>query len=241
MHFGLPIIATGSVTTSAASLYYATVAVRSQWLGRTYWRGRIDTNSVALTFDDGPSPETEGVLDVLAEHNLRATFFMVGREVERFPGIAQRVLAQGHEVGNHSYSHPFYVFQRAAETRNQVRRAQDVIAETVGVIPVLARPPFGVRTPAYFRATSALGLETVQWDVAGFDWKRISPRQIADNVLRKVRAGSIILLHDGDSSGKQDRKKTVEALPLIIKGLKKRDLRIAPLSQLLPERICARE
>jgi peptidoglycan/xylan/chitin deacetylase (PgdA/CDA1 family) len=241
MRFELPIIATGSLAIGAASLYYATVAVRSQWLGRTYCRGRSDTKSVALTFDDGPSPDTNGILDVLAAHHLSATFFMVGREVERFPGVAQRVLAQGHEVGNHSYSHPLYVFQRSSETRNQVRRAQDVIAKTVGVAPRVSRPPFGVRTPAYFGATRAVGLQTVQWDVAGFDWKRISPRQIADNVLRKVRAGSIILLHDGDSSGKQDRKKTVEALPLIIKGLKNRDLQIVPLSQLLPERIYARE
>jgi peptidoglycan/xylan/chitin deacetylase (PgdA/CDA1 family) len=73
----------------------------------------------------------------------------------------------------------------------------------------------------------------VQWDVAGFDWKRINPKQIADSVLRKVRAGSIILLHDGDSSGKQDRKNTVAALPLIIEGLRQRDLQIAPLSQML--------
>jgi peptidoglycan/xylan/chitin deacetylase (PgdA/CDA1 family) len=92
-----------------------------------------------------------------------------------------------------------------------------------------------VRTPAYFRATRALGLQTVQWDVAGFDWKRINPKQIADSVLRKVRAGSIILLHDGDSSGKQDRKNTVAALPLIIEGLRQRDLQIAPLSQMLPK------
>ena len=221
----------------AASLYYATYSVRSQWLGRTYWRGRRDRNAVALTFDDGPSPDTEGILDVLAEHNLSATFFMIGREVESFPGIAQRVFAEGHEVGNHSYSHPFYLFQRSSEARAQVKRAQDVIAATIGVTPMLARPPYGVRTPAYFGATRALGLHTVQWDVAGFDWKRHSPSQIADNVLRKVRAGSIILLHDGDSSGKQDRKNTVEALPLIIKGLRDRDLQIAPLSQLLPEKI----
>jgi len=229
-------IVTGSLAMVAASLYYATYGVRSQWLGRTHWRGRTDTNAVALTFDDGPSPDTEGILDVLAEHNLSATFFMVGREVESFPGIAQRVFAEGHEVGNHSYSHPHYLFQRSSETRDQVRRAQDVIAETIGVRPTLARPPFGVRTPAYFRATRAFNLLTVQWDVSGFDWKRRGPREIADNVLRKVRPGSIILLHDGDSSGKQDRKKTVAALPLIIKGLKHRDLEIAPLSQLLPER-----
>jgi peptidoglycan/xylan/chitin deacetylase (PgdA/CDA1 family) len=237
MRFGLPIIAAGSLAMGAASLYYATVAVRSQWLGRTYWRGRRDRNAVALTFDDGPSPETVGILEVLAEHNLSATFFMVGREVESFPGIAQRVFAEGHEVGNHSYSHPFYLFQRPSETLAQVKLAQDIIAETIGVAPMLARPPYGVRTPAYFGATRALGLHTVQWDVAGFDWKRHSPTQIGDNVLRKVRPGSIILLHDGDSSRKQDRKNTVAALPLIIKGLRDRDLQIAPLSQLLPEKI----
>jgi peptidoglycan/xylan/chitin deacetylase (PgdA/CDA1 family) len=234
MRFGLPIISMGSAL-AAASFYYATYSVRSQWLGRTYWHGRRDGNAVALTFDDGPSPDTENILDVLAEHHVNATFFMVGREVESFPGIAQRVLAEGHEVGNHSYSHPLYLFQRASQTRAQVQRAQDVIVETIGVKPMLARPPYGVRTPGYFGATHSLGLLTVQWDVAGFDWKRISPSQIADNVLRKARPGSIILLHDGDSAGRQDRKTTVAALPLIIKGLRERDLQIAPLSQLLPE------
>ena len=108
-----------------------------------------------------------------------------------------------------------------------------MIADATGITPKLARPPCGVRTPAYFSATGAFGLHTVQWDVAGLDWKRISPKQIADNVLRNTRPGSIILLHDGDSTGKQDRKNTVEALPLIIKGLRGRDLEIAPLSQLL--------
>src|ERR1700716_1483167 len=98
MRFGLPIMATGSLALGVAGLYYATYSVRSQWLGRTHWRGRRDGNEGGLTFDDGPSPDTEAVLDVLAEHNLMATFFMVGRQVESFPGIAQRVFAEGHEV-----------------------------------------------------------------------------------------------------------------------------------------------
>ncbi len=237
MRLGLPILATGSVAMATASLYYATVAVRSQWLGRTCWRGRRDRNAVALTFDDGPSPDTERILDVLGAREASATFFMIGREVESFPDIAQRVLAEGHEVGNHSYSHPFYLFQRAAETHAQIRHTQNVIAETIGVRPQMVRPPYGVRTPAYFRVTRALGLQTVQWDVAGFDWKRITPKQIADHVLRKAQPGSIILLHDGDSAGRNVRKNTVEALPMIIRGLRQRDLQIAPLSQLLSDEL----
>src|SRR5258706_1675067 len=211
MRFGLPILAASSVAMAAAGMYYATVAVRSQWLGRTYWRGRRDRNAVALTFDDGPSPDTERILDVLRAYEASATFFMVGREVESFPGIAQRVVAEGHDVGNHSYSHTSYLFQRAAETQNQISRAQSVIAQTIGVRPLIARPPYGVRTLAYFRATRDLGLQTVQWEVAGFDWRQITPRQIADNVLRKSRPGSIILLHDGDSEGKGSRKNTAES------------------------------
>ena len=237
MPFGLLILATAPPAISAAGFYYATVSARSQWLGRTNWRGRRDINLVALTFDDGPSPDTEDILDVLAEHRVRATFFMVGREVERFPVIAQRVLAEGHEVGNHSYSHPVYLLQRSGGTLDQLKRAQDVITETTGVKPTLARPPYGVRTPAYFEAARVLGLHTVQWDVAGFDWRQRSPARIADNVLRQVRAGSIILLHDGDSAGKQDRQNTVRALPLIIEGLHRRNLQVVPLSQLLRERI----
>jgi peptidoglycan/xylan/chitin deacetylase (PgdA/CDA1 family) len=97
----------------------------------------------------------------------------------------------------------------------------------------MARPPCGVRTPAYFAAARSLGLRTVQWDVAGFDWKRHDAERIARDVLRAARAGSIILLHDGDSDGKRDRRQTIKALPLIIEGLRERGLRIVPLSELL--------
>jgi len=232
----LPIIAgAASITTVAAVAYYATYAVRSQWLGSTVWRGRTDTGAVALTFDDGPSEDTERVLDVLDEYGLRATFFMTGRHVESLPQTARRVVAEGHEVGNHSYSHPIFLYRTPRETRQQLERAQTVITKTTGVRPKLARPPCGVRTPAYFRVAKKLGLRTVQWDVAGFDWKTISAKQIAHEVLRRVVPGSIILLHDGDSEGKQDRRETVVALPLIIEGLRARGLKVVPLTDMLVE------
>lgn len=231
----VPLIGSGLLVAAGAAVYYATYGVRSQWLGRTAWHGRRDTNAIALTFDDGPSRDTEQVLDLLAEHNLIASFFMIGRQVESFPGIAQRVFAEGHEIGNHSYSHPIYLYRSGRRTLQELERTQAVISETTGVRPRFARPPCGVRTHAYFAAAHALGLRTVQWDVAGFDWKRRSAKQIAHDVLRRARAGSIVLLHDGDSEGKEHRRETVAALPLIIEGLDEKGLRIAPLNQMLKE------
>ena len=121
MLLDFPVIAgAGSLAASAAGLYYATYAVRSQWFGPTHWRGRTDTGSVALTFDDGPSQDTHDILDVLGAHGLKATFFMLGREVESFPHIARRVVEEGHDVGNHSYSHPMYLFRSARQIRVQL-------------------------------------------------------------------------------------------------------------------------
>jgi peptidoglycan/xylan/chitin deacetylase (PgdA/CDA1 family) len=232
----VPIIAgVGALAAGAGGIYYATYAVRSQWFGPTDWRGRRDTGSVALTFDDGPSADTERILDILDEHKLRVSFFMIGRNVERLPQTARRVAAEGHEIGNHSYSHPIFLYRGSNETRRQLERTQDVITTATGVRPRVARPPCGVRTPGYFAATKALGLRTVQWDVAGFDWKQRTAKQIAHEVLIRARAGSIILLHDGDSGRKRDRSETVVALPLIIEGLRARGLRIVPLMQLLGE------
>ena len=233
MTFGMELSAGAVSTALCVGAYYATYAVRSQWLGASDWHGREDSSSVALTFDDGPSADTDLILNALREHNVRATFFMVGRQVEFHPQVARRVAAEGHEIGNHSYSHPIYLYSGPRETRRQLLKAQEVIIETTGVSPRFSRPPCGVRTPAYFSAAREMNLRTVQWSVAGFDWKSIGASEIAHNVLKDVRAGSIILLHDGDSRTKRDRIETVISLPLIIKGLKKRGLKVAPLSELL--------
>ena len=234
MKFEMAMIGAGALGVAGASFYYATTAVRSQWLGHTHWRGEKDQNAVALTFDDGPSADTEEILGVLEEYRAPATFFMLGQQVESFSRLAQQVSSAGHQIGNHSYSHLSYLFQSPSKTFDQLKRAQEVIAAATGTKPKFVRPPFGVRTPAYFKAARSLELATVQWDVAGFDWKKINAAQIAGNVLSRVRAGSIVLLHDGDSEGKRDRKQTVAALPLIIQGLQERRLRIDSLAQILP-------
>jgi len=213
--------------------YYATYGVRTQWLGPTVWRGRTDTRSVVLTFDDGPAEATDRILDILGGYGIRAAFFMVGREVQRRPDTARRIVAAGHDVGNHSYSHPIYLYRSASDTYEQLARTQNIIADVTGVEPVWSRPPCGVRTPAYFRAANALGLRTVQWTVAGFDWQRRSAIDIAGAVLRRAASGSIILLHDGATTARRDRRQTILALPAIIEGLKARGLRCSSLPGLL--------
>ncbi len=227
-----------TVTAAAAGLaggYYATYSVRSQVLGETIWHGKTDTNAVVLTFDDGPSEDTDAILDVLKEYKVKAAFFMVGRQVEKFPDTARRVLAEGHEIGNHSLSHSIFLYQRPVSTRREMETTQNIISAITGVTPAIARPPCGVRTPAYFAAARRLGLKTVQWSVAGFDWKPITAPKIAANVLSDLEAGSIVLLHDGDDTLKNRRIETARALPLIIEGILSRNLRIVSLKELSNE------
>lgn len=234
------LILTGAALIICASViwtfvYYLTYAVRSQVLGKTIWCGNANSNLTAFTFDDGPSPDTLDVLKGLREMNIKATFFLVGRQVEKYPEIARQIVSDGHEIGNHSYSHPIFLFCRSSKTRRELELTQKIIQSVTGIVPKLARPPCGVRSPAYFSAAEALNLKTVQWSDAGFDWKRISAEKIAQNVLETVQSDSIILLHDGDSVEKANQRQTVRAIPLILLGLKKKGLRVAPLSELIPE------
>jgi peptidoglycan/xylan/chitin deacetylase (PgdA/CDA1 family) len=221
------------VAGGAAAGYYATYAVRSQWLGPTIWRGTDSRRVVTLTFDDGPSEDTPRILDVLDASGARAVFFMIGRQVERYPDIARRIVAAGHEVGNHSYSHPIFLYVTARQTRGELARTQDVIADVTGVRPIWCRPPCGVRTPTYFAASAEHGLRTVQWSVAGFDWTNHRADRIARDVLRSVGPGSIVLLHDGDSAGRSHRRETAAAVPAVLAGLRARRLAATSLASLL--------
>ena len=217
------------------AIYYSAYAVRSQILGETVWCGSGSNNSVALTFDDGPSPDTLAILELLRSENVKATFFLIGESVEKYPEIARKIADEGHEIGNHSFSHPIYLFCSANKVRNELEKTQEVIKKAIGFTPKLARPPCGVRSKAYFEIARKLNLQTIQWSDAGFDWKKISAEQIAQNVLETAQSDSIILLHDGDSGGKSRRRATVKAIPIILSSLREKGLRVAPLSEICPE------
>lgn len=159
---------------------------------------------LALTFDDGPNPAwTPQLLDILARHNVKATFFMLGRFAEREQRLARRVADAGHLVGNHSWSHPNLSFTAAGRVREELMRAK-VALEQITAKPVrFFRPPFGARRPYVLRQARALGMTPVMWNAMTSDWKERSPDRIAGRLMKKIGANqkkgraSTIVLHDG--------------------------------------------
>jgi peptidoglycan/xylan/chitin deacetylase (PgdA/CDA1 family) len=198
--------------------------------GRCLSHGDRARREVALTFDDGPRPPYTGrVLDVLERYGVPATFFCVGLNAGAYPEYLARMRAQGHGLGNHTWSHPFLPDLSRPQLVAQISRAGEAIAEAGdGVAPGLFRPPYGSRTPQVMDWLSEIDQTMVLWDVAPDDWMMPGADTVARNVLDQTRPGSVILLHD--SGG--DRSDTVAALPLIIEGLLARDYRFVLVDEL---------
>jgi peptidoglycan/xylan/chitin deacetylase (PgdA/CDA1 family) len=184
--------------------------------------------AVALTFDDGPSRYTRRVLAVLERMHARATFFVVGYLVDRFPRVVRREFAAGMAVGNHSYSHPYrppFDQQPHATVDSEIERGAEAIAR-VGRAPTVFRPPGGSYSPYVVEAAAARGERVVLWSVDPEDWSsETTARQIKRRVLDAVRPGSIVVLHDGGG----DQSATVQALPGIVRGIRARGLRLVVL------------
>ncbi len=193
---------------------------------------------VALTFDDGPSKKyTPQILDVLAEYNVPAAFFVVGEHVERYPGIVLRMHREGHEIGNHTYSHINVPTTPAGQLASQLVSTNVEIVKATGTYPLYVRPPRGMYDARLRRVAELLSMQVVLWSLSSGDWRgSMTPARIARKVLERVRPGAIILLHDGGAlirSEGASRQRTVDALGSIIEGLRDRGYRIVPLSTLL--------
>ncbi|HXS13118.1 MAG TPA: polysaccharide deacetylase family protein [Acidobacteriaceae bacterium] len=227
-HTSSAVLATAAVSAIAVggTLAYAALAPQSQIFGRTLIAGR-DPAEVALTYDDGPNDAaTMQLLEVLARHNVRATFFMIGRFVQQRPEIARAVHAAGHLVGNHTMTHPWLAWQPGQVIRDELRGCNQAIEDVLGAPVRYMRPPHGARRPAVLRTARELGLKLVQWNVMGNDWAPIG----SDGVLRKVKRGlqtarrrgqgANILLHDGyDQRMGADRSATVQATDRLLTEL----------------------
>src|ERR1044071_1258036 len=167
--------------------------------GIAYWHGDLSKPRVALTFDDGPNePYTSQILEILKKENVRATFFMVGKNVDTYPEAARKVAQDGHVIGNHSYSHRNLILETDGKVRREIKLAEDSILKATGVRPTLFRPPFGADDPLTFHQTEKMGYVVVKWSVSAKDWREPGTAKILGNVLNHIDNGAIILLHDGD-------------------------------------------
>jgi peptidoglycan-N-acetylglucosamine deacetylase len=213
-----------TIASAAAASYagYATTAPTSQLYGRTVTHG-CDPGQMALTFDDGPNdPHTMHLLDVLAKHNAKATFFLIGKYVRQRPEIARAILSAGHEIGNHTYSHPNLVLVSAARLRVELEDCQKSVEDALGTKTTLFRPPFGGRRINVLRTARKMGLSPVMWSVTAYDWSATSADAIVAKVTRRVDSrrkpqGEIVLLHDGGHLAfGTDRSFTVKATPRLL-------------------------
>jgi peptidoglycan-N-acetylglucosamine deacetylase len=210
------------VAATAAAAGYQSMAPTGQWFGRTFTGLSCPSKQMALTYDDGPNdPHTLRLLEVLARHNVRATFFLIGRFVQRRPDIAREVAKAGHVIGNHTFTHPLLTFKASDQVRTQLAGCERALTDAVGEHSNLFRPPFGGRRPAVLRIARQLGLEPIMWNVTGYDWNAPSVEHIERKVTGKVRGGDVILLHDGGHrSFGVDRSYTVEATDRLISRYK---------------------
>lgn len=222
-----------AVSAAVGGMAWAVRGRSSTAFGPSVWRGNPGGKAVALTFDDGPSPATPRILDILAEYGVPATFFQCGENVLRAPELGQAVSAGPHEIGNHSYSHPNFAFKRPAYIVGEFARAQSVIAEATSKVPVLMRPPFGVRWFGFREMQESLKLMCVMWSVIGRDW-RLTASAISERVLSRVDDGAIVCLHDGRGTLKDpDAGPTIEAVRRIVPSLLEKGYHFETVSQLV--------
>ncbi len=188
----------------------------------------VDGPYIAMTFDDGPSAKlTPKLLDLLAAHHIKATFFLIGENAAEYPDIVAREAREGHEIANHSWSHPNFGKMSDDGVRGQLRKTDDAIKSAMGKSPTLMRPPYGSITPRQKRwINQEFGYKVVLWDVDPLDWRRPGPSVVCNRIVKNTRAGSIILAHDIHPG-------TIDAMPCVFKELEAKGFKFVTVSELI--------
>jgi peptidoglycan/xylan/chitin deacetylase (PgdA/CDA1 family) len=231
----LPALFGMAAATAASATGYQSMAPTGQWFGPTFVSGIRGSKQISLTYDDGPNdPHTLKLLDVFAKHGVRATFFMIGRYVQQRPDIARAVAQAGHVIGNHTFTHPLLIFKSEAQTRAELGDCRQALQDAVGEHSNLFRPPFGGRRPATFRIARELGLRPVMWNVTGYDWNAPPAARTEEKVIRQIRGGDVILLHDGGhKTMRADRAQTVIATDNLIRRYKEEGYEFVTVKEML--------
>ena len=225
------------VAAAASAAGYQSMAPTGQWYGRTFAGLKRASKQIALTYDDGPNdPHTFKLLEVLARHEVHATFFMIGRYVRQRPDIVLDVSRTGHVIGNHTLTHSLLILESAAQTRTELVECRTALTDAVGKHSNLFRPPFGGRRPVTLRIARDLGLETVMWNVTGYDWNAPSAAYVEKKVMGQMRGGDVILLHDGGHRAMgADRGPTVIATDNLIRRYKDQGFQFVTVTEMMEE------
>ena len=196
--------------------------------GISFSRVLVSGNYVAMTFDDGPHPQnTPRLLDMLRARNIKATFFVIGRSVDLYPGVVRRTVAEGHEIGNHTQTHRLLSKLSDSEVRSELTQCHEAVARAAGVQMRVMRPPYGGLLQRQRELVhSEFGYPSILWSVDPLDWKRPGPSVVASRILKSTNAGAIILAHDLHAQ-------TVDAMPATLDGLLNRGFKFVTVSQLL--------
>ena len=219
----------------SAAAAYGSVSKSSQLFGPSVYRGPGTRKSIALTFDDGPSESTPDLLDYLEKEGITATFFQCGMHVRRLPHVAGQVAAAGHEIGNHTYSHPKLPFKSRDFIYREFNDAQRVIQGETGVTPMLLRAPYGFRWVGLREVQEQLLLLGVMWTVIGFDWRWPAGR-VSEYVFERRSPGGIICLHDGRGTQvRPDIGNTLAAVREIVPRLRDEGYKFETVSGLLDQ------
>lgn len=194
----------------------------------TFTDCHVEGPYIAITFDDGPHvTQTPRLLKMLKERGIKATFFCVGQCVAQNPEIAMQIITEGHEIANHSWSHPLLTKMSESAVKDQIDRTHNVIKQTTGVTPTLMRPPFGgftLRQRAW--ANAVWNYKIILWDVDSLDWKHRSPAKTESIIMAETKKGSIILCHD-------IHKTTVDAMPATLDALLAKGFKFVTVTDLL--------
>lgn len=231
-----PLVGVAAVGAGAAAAW-GVFARNSPLYGSVLTHGAPTQPRFALTFDDGPGPSTPAVLDALRDAKARATFFVLGRQVERHPDLIRRIVDEGHELGNHGYDHGILVFRSPSQIREQLERTEAAVSSLVGphALTRLFRVPHGFKGPAVAIAARRAGYRLAGWSVGVFDSAQPGADAIAQRATRAVTPGGILLLHDADGwDPSASRAQTAAAIGPICAGARARGLEPVALGDLVP-------
>ena len=209
-----------------AATVYGSFSIQSNYFLKSINSGK--RKAIALTFDDGPDPDTTPkILTVLRDKKVQATFFVIGKKAAKYPELLKRIEEEGHIIGNHTFSHSYFLgFFSKNRLKADITRCSEAISAAINKSPLLFRPPFGVTNPVYATVLKELGLHSVGWSLRSLDTRAENKYQIINKVISKLKPKDIVLLHD-------NLKVTADSLEDVIEHCLQKGIKIVPLSQLI--------